>query len=67
MMTLRFSYAVLTVSLVFSLVCLFERPAYAYIDPGSGILACQALSAFFAGTVYYFRQRVKRLFGSFHK
>lgn len=63
-MKLRLSYAALTVCLMLALMNMFERRAYAYIDPGSGILACQAMSAFFAGAVFYFRERVKRLFGA---
>ncbi len=52
-MKLHVYHAGLTVCMMVSLLCLFERPAYAYIDPGSGILACQAISAFVAGTFYY--------------
>jgi hypothetical protein len=43
-------------------MCLLERPARAYVDPGSGILACQAVGALFTGTIYYLRQRIKGLF-----
>ena len=63
-MKLRLCHSVLTLCLILALLCVFERPAYAYIDPGSGILACQAISAFFAGAIYFFRQRLKRLFRS---
>jgi hypothetical protein len=66
-MKLRLSFAALTLCLMLALMNLFERPAYAYVDPGSGILACQAVSAFVAGTIFYFRQRVKRLFGPFSR
>jgi hypothetical protein len=61
-MRFRVFNAALTVCLVFALTCLFERPAYAYIDPGTGILACQAISAFFTGTLFYFRRRVRNFF-----
>ena len=61
-MRVRLFNAALTVCLIFALACLFERRAYAYIDPGSGILACQAISAFFAGTVFYFRRRIRNFF-----
>lgn len=60
-MRVRVLNVVLTVCLVFALAGLFERPAYAYIDPGSGILACQAISAFFAGLIFYFRRGVRNL------
>jgi hypothetical protein len=48
--------------LLVSLLCLLERPAYAYVDPGSGLLAFQSLSAFVAGGLFFCRQRIKRLF-----
>ena len=63
-MWVRVCNAALTVCLVFSLTCLFERPAHAYVDPGSGILACQAISAFFTGTLFYFRRRIRSFFRS---
>jgi hypothetical protein len=61
-MRFRVFNAALTGCLIFALACLFERRAYAYIDPGSGILACQAVSAFLAGTLFYFRRWVRNLF-----
>jgi hypothetical protein len=63
-MRFRISYAALTVCLFIALASCFERRAYAYIDPGSGLLACQAISAFCAGTIFYFRQRLRNLFGA---
>jgi hypothetical protein len=57
-MRFRIYHLALTVCLVFAVACAFERPAYGYVDPGSGILACQAISAMFAGVIYYFRRRV---------
>jgi hypothetical protein len=65
-MKLHVYYAGLTLCMTVALLCFFERRAYAYIDPGSGILACQAISAFLAGTFYYFRRRVKLLMGRLH-
>jgi drug/metabolite transporter (DMT)-like permease len=40
----------------------FERPAYAYIDPGSSLLLYQSLSAMVAGAAFYLRRRIKGLF-----
>jgi len=60
-MRFRISYAALTVCLFLALASCFERRACAYVDPGSGILACQTMSALFAGTVFYFRQRLRNL------
>jgi hypothetical protein len=41
----------------------FERQAHAYVDPGSGLLIFQGISAIFSGTLFYFRRRLKSLFG----
>jgi hypothetical protein len=60
-MRFRVFHAASTVCLVFAMACMFERPAYAYIDPGQGILACQAISAFFAGVLFYFRRSLHNL------
>jgi len=57
----RISYAALTVCFYLTLASCFEQRAYAYVDPGSGILACQAIGAFFTGTFFYFRKRLKDL------
>jgi len=40
----------------------FERRAYAYTDPGSGLLLLQYLLSFAAGGLYYFRRSLARLF-----
>jgi hypothetical protein len=37
-----------------------EQPAYAYVDPGSGLLALQILSTTFAGFIFIVRKRVHR-------
>jgi hypothetical protein len=41
---------------------LFERPAYAYADPGSGLLAIQAVGSALVVTGWYLRQRIYKLF-----
>lgn len=64
-MTLRFCHFALTVCLLVSILCLLERPAYAYVDPGSGLLAFQSLSALITGGVFYFRQRIRGILRSF--
>jgi hypothetical protein len=45
----------------FALVGCMVRPAAAYTDPGSGLLLWQALGAFLAGGVFYFRSRLAAL------
>ena len=42
-------------------MCLVQ-PAHAYVDPGSGLLMFQSLSAAFAGALFYFRHRLKAVF-----
>ncbi len=44
-----------------ALLVAFERPARAYVDPGSGFVFLQVAGSVFAGAVYYMRHRLKRL------
>ena len=39
-----------------------EQQAHAYVDPGSGLLVFQSLSAVVTGALFYFRRRLKQLF-----
>jgi hypothetical protein len=59
---LRLARIVVSACLLLSVLCLLERPACAYVDPGSGLLAFQSLTAFITGGLFYFRQKIKRLF-----
>lgn len=43
-------------------VLLFERPAYAYADPGTGLLAIQAAGSALVATGWYLRRKVYALF-----
>jgi hypothetical protein len=45
------------------LVVATEHRAYAYVDPGSGLLALQSIAAAAAAGVYYMRRRIAALFG----
>jgi hypothetical protein len=49
------------------LLVTFEHPAQAYVDPGSGFVFLQIAGSMFAGTIYYFRQRLKRMIGSMRR
>ena len=49
---------VLVLGVSFSL----EQQAHAYVDPGSGLVLFQSLSAIFTGALFYFRRRLKLLF-----
>jgi len=59
---LRLARIAVSACLILTVLCLLERPAYAYVDPGSGLLAFQSLTAFITGGLFYFRQRIKHLF-----
>jgi O-antigen/teichoic acid export membrane protein len=37
---------------------LFERPAYAYADPGTGLLAIQAVGSALVATGWYMRRKI---------
>lgn len=43
-------------------VLLFERPAYAYADPGTGLLAIQAFGSALVATGWYLRRKIYTLF-----
>jgi hypothetical protein len=52
----------ITLMLFIALSFAFERQAHAYVDPGSGLLIFQGISAVFSGALFYFRRRLKNLF-----
>jgi len=55
-------YFAITLMLLIAISFAFERQAYAYVDPGSGLLMFQGISALFSGALFYFRRRLKNLF-----
>ena len=64
---LRHFCTAVTVSLmglqIMAVLCALTKPAYAYVDPGSGLLAFQMLSTTFAGAVFMVRKRLRFFFG----
>jgi hypothetical protein len=52
----------MTLMLLIALSLTFERQAHAYVDPGSGRLIFQGISAVFSGALFYFRRRLRNLF-----
>ncbi len=50
-----------------ALLVAFERPAQAYVDPGSGFVFLQVAGSMCAGAIYYLRHRVKRLLHSLRR
>jgi hypothetical protein len=61
-MTHNLKYFAVTLMLLIALSFSFERQAYAYVDPGSGLLIFQGISAVFSGALFYFRRRLRNLF-----
>jgi len=41
---------------------LVERPAYAYADPGTGLLAIQAIGSALVASGWYLRKKISSLF-----
>jgi hypothetical protein len=52
---------------VAALLVAFERPARAYVDPGSGFVFLQVAGSMFAGAAYYMRHRLKRILHSLRR
>lgn len=52
----------LTVAQFFFVLTAIEKPAYGYVDPGSGILLMQFLGSFMTGGIFILRKRLKTLF-----
>lgn len=50
-----------------ALLVAFERPAQAYVDPGSGFVFLQVAGSMCAGAIYYLRHRVKRMLSSLRR
>ena len=46
-------------------LCATAHPAYAYVDPGSGLLLVQMLGSTLAGVMFLLRKRVRQLFQRF--
>jgi len=59
---LRVLYSAVTVAMLFSLCLALEPKAYAYIDPGSGLLMLQAAGTILTGILFTLRRRIKSLF-----
>jgi hypothetical protein len=48
--------------IVLGAALLFERPAYAYTDPGTGLLAIQAVGSALVAGGWYLRKKIATLF-----
>jgi hypothetical protein len=45
------------------LLAVLTKPAYGYVDPGSGLLAVQVGGSMLAGALLVLRSKLRRLFG----
>lgn len=45
------------------LLAALAKPAYGYVDPGSGLLAMQVGGSMLAGGLFILRSKLRRLFG----
>jgi len=59
----RTVYCVAGVVQIATLLCAFEKPAYAYVDPGSGYVLFQIVGSMLAGAAFFIRHRLRRMFG----
>lgn len=60
---MRLFLRVFPVALIFfGMLLLFERPAYAYADPGTGLLAIQAVGSALVAAGWYLRKKIYTLF-----
>jgi hypothetical protein len=66
-MAKRSTYFLVTLMLFAALSFSLERQAYAYVDPGSGLLIFQGISAAVTGMLFYFRRRIKNLVVKFQQ
>jgi hypothetical protein len=53
----------LTVLQFAAVLCALSKPAYGYVDPGSGLLAFQMISTTFAGAIFIVRRRIVTILG----
>lgn len=58
-------YSASVVIWFFALLCAAQRPAYAYVDPGSGIFLLQVISSAFVGFTFLIRKRIRDFFNRF--
>ena len=60
----RIASLLLGIFIIFCAVIATGRPAWSYVDLGSGMLALQGIASVMGTVAYYFRRRLRTLFGS---
>lgn len=58
-MSAKFKYFVVTCVALLAFLTCSSAVAYAYVDPGTGLLVYQSVTAFATGVMFYFRRRLK--------
>jgi hypothetical protein len=52
----------LAIAQIITLAAAFQKPAYAYADPGSGLLFLQVAGSMLAGGLFIVRSKLRKLF-----
>ena len=55
-------YSSLTALQWIVLAAALQRPAYGYVDPGSGMLVVQFVGSVLSGGIFFLRKRLKQFF-----
>ena len=58
----RVVLALLAIAQVAALAVAFQKPAYAYADPGSGLLFVQVAGSMLAGALFMVRSKLRKIF-----
>lgn len=58
-------YGLCAVAWFFLLASSTAHPAYAYVDPGTGLFMAQMVGSTFAGMMFLARKRIRQFFGRF--
>jgi hypothetical protein len=58
----RVSYGIAVAVWVLAVLVVTSRPAYGYVDPGSGLFAFQVLGSTVVGFTFLVRNRVRQFF-----
>lgn len=58
-------FGLLAVLWLFVLLSSTAHPAYAYVDPGTGLFLAQMIGSTFAGMVFLVRKRIREFLGRF--
>jgi hypothetical protein len=59
----RVLLGILAIGQFTGMLLMIERPAHAYVDPGSGLLTLQMLGASVAGGLFFLRHKLRTLLG----